>query len=46
MADELARGSRRTPDYELLIRLRDFAVLLTEEILPNALYPDSPAFDE
>ncbi|MBR6709173.1 MAG: hypothetical protein IKL84_05790 [Clostridia bacterium] len=46
MADELARGSRRTPDYELLIRLRDFAVPLTEEILPNALYPDSPAFDE
>lgn len=37
MADGLARGSFRTPDYGLLIRLRDCAVKLAGEILPAAV---------
>lgn len=37
MADGLARGSFRTPDYGLLIRLRDCAAELAREVLPTAV---------
>ncbi len=46
MADGLARGSFHTPDYGLLIRLRDCAVELTREVLPAAVSPREGRVDD
>ena len=37
LADDLARGVTRVPDYALLTRLRDFALPLTDTILSTAV---------
>ncbi|MBR7184155.1 MAG: germination protein YpeB, partial [Clostridia bacterium] len=39
-------GTVRAPDYALLVRLRDFALPLTADILPNAIRADMSAVDE
>lgn len=46
MADGLARGIFRTPDYGLLIRLRDCAAELVGEVLPTAILPREGRIDE
>ena len=45
-AEALARGEMRTPDYAVLIRLRDCAVTLVDEVLPSALVPEKNLIDE
>lgn len=37
LADDLARGVTRVPDYALLTRLRDFALPLADTVLPSAV---------
>ncbi len=37
MADDLARGQSRVPDYALLVRLRDCAIGLVDRVLPAAV---------
>lgn len=46
MADGLARGEFRTPDYRLLIRLRDFAAELVGQVLPTAISSREGRVDE
>lgn len=46
MADELARGVRRVPDYGVLTHLRDFALPLVETVLPDAVDPATGRIDD
>ncbi len=46
LADALARGKSRVPDYALLARLRDFARPLADTVLPAAVDADHGAIDD
>ena len=46
MAEGLARGNFRAPDYGLLMRLRDCAAELTETVLPAAVSPREGKVDD
>ncbi len=46
MADDLSGDRSRVPDYALLIRLRDCALALTEQVLPAALDPHTGEMDD
>lgn len=46
LADDLARGVTRVPDYALLTRLRDFALPLADAVLPAAVDAAAGTVDE
>ena len=46
MTDELARGARRVPDYGMLTHLRDFALPLVDDVLPDAVDSASGRVDD
>lgn len=46
LADDLARGLTRVPDYALLTRLRDFALPLADTVLPAAVDPAAGTVDD